>query len=210
MLQVPTTFTLMFLQRICVLRYVYIRLCSYREIFHINMGTSRREKEASPFLKIFILQSAEAQDASGQAATCSAATWSANRDLVVCCVRLSREKEPLRFVRICASLSQADVFKKLGLTPVLFAAGEQGKCSYADEVVREFERNVPEGKVARGFLGVQELGMLFRRTRLNIHPSTYDAYGMTIVEAASQGAPSVIHLVRGPTLETINHTLRQS
>ena len=27
---------------------------------------------------------------------------------------------------------------------------------------------------------------------LNFHPCAYDAYGMTIVEAASQGAPSVV------------------
>lgn len=33
---------------------------------------------------------------------------------------------------------------------------------------------------------------MFAATRLNIHPCAYDAYGMTIVEAASQGAPSLV------------------
>lgn len=27
---------------------------------------------------------------------------------------------------------------------------------------------------------------VYQRTRLNVHPATYDAFGMTIVEAASQ------------------------
>jgi hypothetical protein len=33
---------------------------------------------------------------------------------------------------------------------------------------------------------------VFAATRLNIHPCAYDAYGMTVVEAASQGAPSLV------------------
>lgn len=35
-------------------------------------------------------------------------------------------------------------------------------------------------------MGPADLAAVYRRTRLNVHPSTYDAYGMTIVEAASQ------------------------
>ncbi len=33
---------------------------------------------------------------------------------------------------------------------------------------------------------------VYAETALNFHPCAYDAYGMTIVEAASQGAPSVV------------------
>lgn len=33
--------------------------------------------------------------------------------------------------------------------------------------------------------------------RLNVHPPLYDAYGMTIVEAASQGVASIIHRLDG-------------
>ena len=33
---------------------------------------------------------------------------------------------------------------------------------------------------------------VYAATVLNFHPCAYDAYGMTIVEAASQGAPSVV------------------
>ena len=33
---------------------------------------------------------------------------------------------------------------------------------------------------------------VYAETVLNFHPCAYDAYGMTVVEAASQGAPSVV------------------
>ena len=35
-------------------------------------------------------------------------------------------------------------------------------------------------------MGPAEMADLYSQTRLNVHPCTYDAYGMTIVEAASQ------------------------
>lgn len=40
---------------------------------------------------------------------------------------------------------------------------------------------------------------VYAETRLNCHPCLYDAYGMTIVEAASQGAehiPVLLHLLQ--------------
>lgn len=61
--------------------------------------------------------------------------------------------------------------------------------------MREFEENVPEGRVDRKFMSAKELSELFACTALNFHPCEYDAYGMTVVEAASQGAPSVMHEV---------------
>eukprot|EP00967_Tisochrysis_lutea_P021036 scaffold23885_cov14-Tisochrysis_lutea.AAC.1 len=40
---------------------------------------------------------------------------------------------------------------------------------------------------------LQELATeVFSRTRLNVHPCTYDAFGMTIVEAASMGQSTPI------------------
>ncbi len=44
----------------------------------------------------------------------------------------------------------------------------------------------PSSVILESFMGPAELADVYRRTRLNFHPSTYDAYGMTIVEAASQ------------------------
>jgi hypothetical protein len=45
---------------------------------------------------------------------------------------------------------------------------------------------VPTAKLEERFLGPHELAPLYSATRLNLHPCSYDAYGMTIVEAASQ------------------------
>jgi glycosyltransferase involved in cell wall biosynthesis len=47
--------------------------------------------------------------------------------------------------------------------------------------------------VIEHFLSPEELGELFSETVLNIHPPTHDAFGMTIVESAAFGAPSVVH-----------------
>lgn len=94
---------------------------------------------------------------------------------------------------IAAALSQRGTFKKLGLQPLLLAASSS---SYAQEIVREFEEKVPEGRVERRFMCAEDLAEVFRCTFLNVHPCEYDAYGMTVVEAASQGAPSIMHEVR--------------
>ncbi len=41
--------------------------------------------------------------------------------------------------------------------------------------------------VEERFLGPADLARIFEATVLNVHPPLYDAYGMTVVEAASQG-----------------------
>ena len=46
----------------------------------------------------------------------------------------------------------------------------------------------------RGFGEAEELATVWQSTLLNIHPATYEAYGMTIVEAAAFGVPSLLHL----------------
>jgi glycosyltransferase involved in cell wall biosynthesis len=42
-------------------------------------------------------------------------------------------------------------------------------------------------------LGPKELAAIFSYTALNIHPCLYDAYGMTMVESAAFGVPSVVN-----------------
>jgi glycosyltransferase involved in cell wall biosynthesis len=44
----------------------------------------------------------------------------------------------------------------------------------------------PAAVVQQRFMGPAELAALYRATRLNVHPCSYDAFGMTLVEAASQ------------------------
>ena len=90
-------------------------------------------------------------------------------------------------------LSRRGTLRRLGLTPLLLAASSG---AFADGVVADFQRSVPEGEVVRGFKGPADLAAIFARTRLNFHPCEYDAYGMTVIEAASQGAPSTMQRVR--------------
>jgi glycosyltransferase involved in cell wall biosynthesis len=42
------------------------------------------------------------------------------------------------------------------------------------------------------FLSASEMGEVFSQTLLNVHPCRYDAYGMTVAEAAAWGAPSLV------------------
>ena len=42
-------------------------------------------------------------------------------------------------------------------------------------------------------LGPHELAAIFSHTAINIHPCLYDAYGMTLVESAAFGVPSVVN-----------------
>ena len=42
------------------------------------------------------------------------------------------------------------------------------------------------------FLPPSGLARIFTRTLLNVHPATYEAYGMTVAEAAAFGAPTLL------------------
>ena len=70
------------------------------------------------------------------------------------------------------------------ITPVLVGSA---KSQFADTVRTRLQAAWPRSLLLTQFLGPAELAELYSCTRLNFHPCTYDAYGMTIVEAASQG-----------------------
>lgn len=53
--------------------------------------------------------------------------------------------------------------------------------------------NVPGATVVSNFIGPDELATLQRGALLNFHPPKYDSYGMTVVEAAAFGSPSLLH-----------------
>jgi hypothetical protein len=65
-----------------------------------------------------------------------------------------------------------------------------------------FEGGVPathgavssRGIVATRFLGPTDMAQALRHTLLNMHPPDSDAYGMTIIEAAAFGAPTLLQL----------------
>ncbi len=61
---------------------------------------------------------------------------------------------------------------------------------------------MPDAIIEESFLGPTELADILSATVLNIHPCLYDAYGMTIVEAASQGTPCSSFLGRSLTIQS--------
>lgn len=48
------------------------------------------------------------------------------------------------------------------------------------------------GVVVEEFLDAAALGEIYAASLLNVHPCSYDAYGMTVVEAAAFGTPSAV------------------
>jgi glycosyltransferase involved in cell wall biosynthesis len=107
--------------------------------------------------------------------------------------RQSPEKCIHRFVKFIEMA--ADVLQELNLTVVL--AGAASDIAYARKARERLLEAVPSAIVIDRFLSPKELGAVFAHTILSFHPSFYDAYGMTIVEAAAFGAPTV---VAGPSV----------
>ena len=110
------------------------------------------------------------------------------RRFLTCAVRLSREKMPERFVELMESL--APHLARLGLTPLL--CGAAADAEYAAALKARLRAAVPAAVVIDTFLDPPALAAVFAHTALNVHPSQYDAYGMTIVEAAAFAAPTLL------------------
>ncbi|KAJ9506685.1 hypothetical protein QJQ45_025448 [Haematococcus lacustris] len=120
----------------------------------------------------------------------SSSRVAAARPYLTCVVRLVPEKEPVRFVELVEGLVQGGQLSALQLTPLMVAPGQD---EYAQALKARLRRAAPNAVILEEFLGPQRLAELYSRTRLNVHPATADAFGMTIVEAAAQGAPSLVH-----------------
>ncbi|KAG2442073.1 hypothetical protein HYH02_009864 [Chlamydomonas schloesseri] len=114
----------------------------------------------------------------------------AARPYLACVVRLSPEKEPERFVEVVEAMAARGLLARLGVRPLLLGAAND---EYAQALKARLRAAAPDALILESFVGPAQLAELYRATRLNFHPPAYDAYGMTIVEAASQGAPSVVH-----------------
>ena len=113
------------------------------------------------------------------------------RDFLTCVVRLSEEKEPARFVRLVERLAKKGAFDE-GLIPVLVTG--RAELDGRAELVERFLATHPSAQ-AFPFQTPDGLAALYARTRLNVHPPRYDAFGMSIVEAAAFGAPTVFTCV---------------
>mmetsp|Transcript_3963 Transcript_3963/g.11985 ORF Transcript_3963/g.11985 Transcript_3963/m.11985 type:complete len:596 (+) Transcript_3963:89-1876(+) len=115
------------------------------------------------------------------------------RDLLTCVVRLSAEKEPERFVRLVEHLAARKAFDEghgypENLRPVLITG--RAELEGDSPLVKRFLAAHPAAE-AYPYMTPRGLAELFGRTRLLVHPPAYDAFGMTVVEAAAFGAPSV-------------------
>ncbi|KAI0559103.1 Glycosyltransferase 4 [Gracilaria domingensis] len=115
------------------------------------------------------------------------------RNFLVSLVRLSEDKGPHRFVSLLAKIQKEDphFWSRTGITPVLCGAPSQPE--YAQKLKQTLKSTVPEAVIVDEFLGPSAFAMLLQSSALNIHPALYEAYGMTIVEAAAMGCPSVVH-----------------
>ena len=112
-----------------------------------------------------------------------------NRRFITCAVRLSREKNPLLFVEVMREL--CGTIAELGLIPLLCGAASDEE--YAAECRAILLLSHPDAVIINDFLGPEELASIFAHSVINFHPCRYDAYGMTAVEAAAFGAPTVIN-----------------
>ncbi len=121
-------------------------------------------------------------------------SWESRRRYLTCVVRASEEKAPDRFVAACEELARRGAFDSGELTPLLCANASLVESSaYARELTARFRACAPSGRVVETFLSPEDLSAIFKETAINVHPPSHDAFGMTVVEAAAFGAPTMLH-----------------
>lgn len=108
------------------------------------------------------------------------------RFLLTCCVRLSPEKEPERFVSLCAELVRRGVVlggtNEPGATEIVPVLCASTAGDYAETIRAKFlDATRGKGLVCRDFLDARGMASVYRRTVLNVHPCAYDAYGEFIL-----------------------------
>lgn len=117
-----------------------------------------------------------------------------NRAFITCMVRLSPEKSPHHFVSFLQKMGGVDFLKRAKLIPLI--CGARSDESYARTVLDELNKMCCDEwpcVVIDHFLGPREMAAVFSLTAINVHPCLYDAYGMTVVEAAAFGATSIVN-----------------
>ncbi|KAL7490515.1 hypothetical protein ACHAWT_000089 [Skeletonema menzelii] len=126
-----------------------------------------------------------------------ASTIPQKRLFLTCVSRLSPEKSPHVFVNLIQQLGGVEFLRNHCLVPIL--CGAKSVDSYADEVIQSFQSVCSDDDsnwpciVIDHHLGPNELAAIFSHTVLNVHPCLYDAYGMTMVESAAFGVPSIVN-----------------
>ena len=138
--------------------------------------------------------SGDALESSGSAAAAGDAAFTTLvPSLVTSLIRLSPEKHAACVPTLLEALDAASpgALRSQRLTP--FMAGAAGESDYA-RTVRERVTALEGAVVTTAFLGPADLARVLRAGALNLHPARVEAYGMTIVEAAALGVPSLVHV----------------
>eukprot|EP00996_Jenningsia_fusiforme_P000496 NODE_1436_length_1531_cov_33.452092_g1297_i0.p2 GENE.NODE_1436_length_1531_cov_33.452092_g1297_i0~~NODE_1436_length_1531_cov_33.452092_g1297_i0.p2 ORF type:complete len:190 (-),score=22.73 NODE_1436_length_1531_cov_33.452092_g1297_i0:456-1025(-) len=159
---------------------VFICLCKADALSYEKLS-GRRGRVLLPALRDDFVKAAV-----GYSATTSSRTG--ERNLLMCCVRLSPDKNPEAFVCTVETLGSA-LLRDNQLVPCMVGASRDPQVTA--ELRRRLQNVCPDALI-NDFVTVEELADLFSKTVLNFHPALTEAYGMTIVEAAALGAPSII------------------
>ena len=131
---------------------------------------------------------AAALAASAAAGAAAVGREASGRRFVGCLVRASAEKNPQLVAKLLEETNLAAELSSRGLVLLVSCCGPTGV-----ELARRVRAAAPEAAVLESFLGAEALAAVFSATVLNLHPCLYDAYGMSVVEAAAFGAPSVVN-----------------
>ena len=115
------------------------------------------------------------------------------RQYLLCCVRIIKEKNIMVFAETIQHLISQNALSYQGtpLTPCM--VGSVADHSYGDSVEAALKSACPSA-IIKGFLAPSELADIMKQSVLNFHPALNEAYGMTIVEAAALGCPSIVNV----------------
>lgn len=112
--------------------------------------------------------------------------------LITSIVRISPEKNAAAGIDLLTACSRQ--LESLSLQPLI--VGANGADAEYVAKVRRAAASLP-GVLLPPPLDAHGLSAAFAAAAINIHPCLADAYGMTIVEAAAWGVPSVVHCPAG-------------
>ncbi|ETO26699.1 hypothetical protein RFI_10435 [Reticulomyxa filosa] len=116
-----------------------------------------------------------------------------NRKYILCCVRISPEKNMMVFIDMLPYL-QMERFADKNVS--LFIVGSCNDVRYKQTLVSKLEHyskqyHIPY--VMHEFLQVDEFSVILRSSIVNVHTSLNEPYGMTIMESAAFQTPSIVH-----------------
>ncbi|KAH9249813.1 hypothetical protein BASA81_012408 [Batrachochytrium salamandrivorans] len=116
------------------------------------------------------------------------------RIYITCVCRIVQCKQVLEgFVQVCESIR--DFLVSAGLVPYLVGPSFEGDEGYSLLVYQRLKRAFPgrQSVIRSEFVGAAQLANIFQQTAINIHPAQFEPFGMTIVEAAAFGVPTLMH-----------------